>query len=1224
MLLQRFVAVFASAVGISVLASTVRAASEFIAPPNAGIVDVQDYGAIPDDGKDDTEALQKALDAYPHGFRVIYLRNGVYQVTKTLNWPAGVNSGQYMKYTTLQGESTDGVILKVPDATPGFTDPNKPQSVIFTGVQPAQHFGNEVRNLTIDTGKNNPGAIGLQFNASNYGCVRNVTIRSGDGQGQIGLDMSFTGEIGPLLIKGLLVEGFDYGIATKENEASQTLDRITIKNPNKCGILNRNQSIMLRNFTFSGSTMAIHNADHSGMVMLDEGDLTYTGPAPAPVAVLHARQAAATFLRHIKTKGFSGVASVEGKPELDAKGDDVEEWTSAPVKSLFSSPAKSLNLPVKETPVAPLDPDFSHWADVRDYGATPGDDTDDTAAIQKAIDSGKSTVWFPTGDNGKGKFVVNGTLHVRGNVAHLIGFTGLLAGNGLVRFEDGTAPVVVAERIAFGFFSKIRAEVVTKRTVAFVDCTIDSGLTHTGPGELFIENVVTFGVFKGGPVWCRQINPEITGTHLLVDGATVWIHGMKVEVKGTIVEARNNATVEMLGLFVYSSHRLDESPMFICRDSKLSATFREKANFPKPYPTIVRETRKGVTRDWKNPTQSGSAGALFTGYPQPSVAAPATVKAAKAEAISPSEIKLSWQSESPDVDGFLVERSTDGSTWTKAGDVPLDSREYVDGGLKFGDKFQYRICAYNESGSSAASEVVVATTPANTGPPQAPAAVTAVTGADSKAVVTWTDQSNNEEHFRVERKTVSGDAPKGSEWSARGEVTPNVTRYEDSTVAAGAGYLYRVSAVNSIGAASADLDTPVYVLPKGWTAGPLGNPPAGGGVVYDGATGGFNILADGMDIAGKADQFYFIRHAREGNGMIQARCTAYTETATYSKAGLMIRDGEDPGAAFVMVTMRPDNSVSLAYRPAAGAEVVKVQPDIGGSPPKWMRLARIGNQFRGFYSNADKPKGEDDWAELSPPPAIEMNTSALWGMAMAPQAVGSFATAKFIGLSETDKVDLPPIAADLSVAQARSVLAPKGPDAVAVDATKLPAGWAAFNIGGATQGSTTADESAKNFEVSSNGKAIWGGNDQCHFVGREIEGDFEISAHVLSMVDTGPYASCGLMARAGTDANAPFCSMLVKPPDLYVNMIFRTKPGAGAEQTSWEGPGAASKWIKLVRKGDVFTAFQSKDGRGWDPIGGPREVALPKGLKIGFAASSYAPDRVTTGKFADVTITPAK
>jgi hypothetical protein len=72
-------------------------------PEDGGVVDVRNFGAFPDDGVDDTEAIQSALDAHPNGNRIIYLPSGDYQVSDTLRWPVGEDESKSQTRTILQG-----------------------------------------------------------------------------------------------------------------------------------------------------------------------------------------------------------------------------------------------------------------------------------------------------------------------------------------------------------------------------------------------------------------------------------------------------------------------------------------------------------------------------------------------------------------------------------------------------------------------------------------------------------------------------------------------------------------------------------------------------------------------------------------------------------------------------------------------------------------------------------------------------------------------------------------------------------------------------------------------------------------------------------------------------------------------------------------------------------------------------------------------------------------
>ena len=241
----------------------VTADSGFAFPADGGVLDVRAFGAKPDDDQDDTAAIQQALDQHPNGNRIIYLPPGRWMVRDTLKWPAGSRGGLEQKRTILQGAGQSLTILHLPDATPGFTDAAKPKALIWTGNRPAQRFRNAVRDLTIEVGRGNPGAIGLQFNASNQGTIRNLTLRAAEGSGAIGLDMGFTDEIGPLLVRNLVVEGFEVGISTKWPVNSLTFEHVTLRGQRKFGWWNYHQMIFVRGLDSENAVPAIYNEKDS-------------------------------------------------------------------------------------------------------------------------------------------------------------------------------------------------------------------------------------------------------------------------------------------------------------------------------------------------------------------------------------------------------------------------------------------------------------------------------------------------------------------------------------------------------------------------------------------------------------------------------------------------------------------------------------------------------------------------------------------------------------------------------------------------------------------------------------------------------------------------------------------------------------------------------------------------------------------------------------------------
>jgi thermitase len=80
-----------------------------------------------------------------------------------------------------------------------------------------------------------------------------------------------------------------------------------------------------------------------------------------------------------------------------------------------------------------------------------------------------------------------------------------------------------------------------------------------------------------------------------------------------------------------------------------------------------------------------------------------------ATAVSSSQIDLAWTDTSGEL-GYMVERSTDGTSWQAVADLPADSTSHADTGLQAGTIYYYRLKAYNTSGESAYSEAASATT----------------------------------------------------------------------------------------------------------------------------------------------------------------------------------------------------------------------------------------------------------------------------------------------------------------------------------------------------------------------------------------------------------------------------------------------------------------------------------------------------------------------------------
>jgi hypothetical protein len=564
------------------------------------------YNAKGDGITDDTQALQEAFNENVGWHRILYLPPGTYLITKTLTWPKRWKDHENWGFTTLQGEDAKTTTIRLKDRT--FTDANKPQNLLETGgFGSADWFHNHVQSLTFHTGAGNPGAVALQFYANNYGAMRDCQFVSGDGQGMVGLDLSRNMN-GPLLVQNITIDGFKIGIRTGNAVNSQTLENIRLNGQTERGIHNEGQALTLRNLRSTNTVTAVSSY---GVLTLIQADLTGQGAASNLPAIVN-YNGGHVFLRDVKTSGYRRPVADVATPDYAAalrlpadSSTQIFEYCSHPPTSPFPSPVQSLRLPIKETPRA-LQDDPKTWAIVDAFGADPTATRDSSAAIQKAIDSGATTIFFP------GMYRVQSTVIVRGKAQRLLGVGGHInyqqEAKPTFRVEGGSVPLVFFEHFAH-LGSAI--EIATQRTLVFRSLNVQTIISRK-TGDVFFEDVTTNNLaFRNQNVYARQLNVENEGLHVTNDGGKLWILGYKTERGGTLIETKNGGQTEVLGGFSYTTTAGKLAPMFVNNNASVFAFFGEVCYNGDPYETIIQEVRDGTTKK----VRKGEGNALpYAGY----------------------------------------------------------------------------------------------------------------------------------------------------------------------------------------------------------------------------------------------------------------------------------------------------------------------------------------------------------------------------------------------------------------------------------------------------------------------------------------------------------------------------------------------------------------------------------------------------------------------------------
>ncbi len=174
------------------------------------------------------------------------------------------------------------------------------------------------------------------------------------------------------------------------------------------------------------------------------------------------------------------------------------------------------------------------------------------------------------------------------------------------------------------------------------------------------------------------------------------------------------------------------------------------------------------------------------------LASPTAPSSLSATAASASQINLSWTDNSSNETGFLIETSTDGTTFSTLTTTAADATSYSNSGLSAGSRYYYRVSAVRTGATSSS------TISANTYTlPPAPSGASANATSWSTVAVSWSD-GTGETGYRIER---SADGSTG--WTSAGTVAQNATSFNDTGRSASTTYYYRVFATNTSGDSAA-------------------------------------------------------------------------------------------------------------------------------------------------------------------------------------------------------------------------------------------------------------------------------------------------------------------------------------------------------------------------------------------------------------------------------------
>lgn len=420
---------------------------------------------------DDSEAIQAAIDKVEeaHGEGILFIPEGKYRITRTIYvWP----SVRIIGY----GASRPEFLLA--DNTPGYQDgiaymfffaggrpegrhwrwhlPNTPRPP-FPGTVPSTNkvvdanpgtFYSAMSNIDFDLGNGNPAAAAIRFHVAQHCYLAHMDfhIKSGltalKDVGNEAEDLHFYGgDYGIVTIKPspgwqftLLDSTFEgqRKAAISEHEAGLTLDHDSFRNvPTAIDIdPHYYEELWVKNTRFeniSGPAITISNENNPRTEINLENIACHKVPVFAQLRDSGQKSAGPAEDYVVKTYSHGLV--------IAAPGLAGEIRTSFDAHAVPSLPAEGSNI------IAALPP-IDTWTNLRTLGVKGDGVSDDTAAIQKAIDEHK-VLYIP-----EGRYIVSNTLHLKPETV-LIGLHPSMTQfdilDGTAAFQGPGAPVPLLE-----------------------------------------------------------------------------------------------------------------------------------------------------------------------------------------------------------------------------------------------------------------------------------------------------------------------------------------------------------------------------------------------------------------------------------------------------------------------------------------------------------------------------------------------------------------------------------------------------------------------------------------------------------------------------------------------------------------------------------------------------------------------------------------------------------
>ncbi|MCL5280590.1 MAG: DUF1349 domain-containing protein [Planctomycetes bacterium] len=177
------------------------------------------------------------------------------------------------------------------------------------------------------------------------------------------------------------------------------------------------------------------------------------------------------------------------------------------------------------------------------------------------------------------------------------------------------------------------------------------------------------------------------------------------------------------------------------------------------------------------------------------------------------------------------------------------------------------------------------------------------------------------------------------------------------------------------------------------------------------------------------------------------------------------------------------------------------------------------------------------------------------------------------------------------------------------------------------KGSCRYDAGSDSYTVVGAGADLWGTLDDLHFAGKKLAGDGSITARIDRIEEVSNWAKAGIVVRSSLEPDCPNALLAVTPNGRLYFRHRLAQDGISFSIDMLPNTIQLPHWLRLIRRGNFFTAQHSSDGIAWEDVlfGSDQEsriqIAMDEKVYIGLAVNSRDLTKAAEAHFSHVTTT---